>query len=136
MLAFLLLFVTLGRLYREMFRQPESRALLIISTALLLVGVVFYTQVEKWSILNALYFCVVTLATVGYGDITPTTDAGKVFTIFYIVVGLSIIGGFFATLGKLLHPGRLLERGEKDLERELPLGGSRRERDGGEGDHE
>ena len=97
---------------------------------LVLAGVLFYTRVEKWTVLNAFYFCIVTLATVGYGDITPTTDAGKIFTMLYIVVGLAIIGGFFATLGKLIRPGRLLERGERDLEkgerdltRDLPLGG-------------
>ncbi len=60
---------------------------------------VFYTNVEHWSLVNAIYFCVVTLGTVGYGDITPTTDAGKIFTVFYIIFGLAVIGGFFATLG-------------------------------------
>jgi hypothetical protein len=89
---------------------------------LLLAGVLFYTRVEKWSLLDAVYFCVVTLATVGYGDITPTTDAGRIFTIFYIVIGLGIIGGFFATLGQLIQPGGLLRKGERDLAREFHVG--------------
>jgi voltage-gated potassium channel Kch len=33
---------------------------------------------------------VVTLATVGYGDFVPTTPLGKIFTIFYILVGITI----------------------------------------------
>lgn len=123
MIAFLLIFAALGRLYRDMMKQPESRALLFMAGGLLLGGVLFYTRVEKWSVLNAVYFCVVTLATVGYGDITPTTDAGKIFTMFYIIVGLAIIGGFFATLGKLIRPGKILERGERDLAADLRLGG-------------
>ena len=94
MIAFLLIFVALGRLYRDMVKQPETRALLIAATVLLVVGAVFYTRVEHWTVLNAVYFCVVTLGTVGYGDITPTTDLGKLFTIFYIIVGLGIVGGF------------------------------------------
>ena len=108
MIAFLLLFVTLGRLYRDMAKQPETRALLLVAIAVLVVGVVFYVNVEHWSLINAIYFCVVTLATVGYGDITPTTDVGKLFTVLYIIVGLSIIGGFFATIGRLIDPQRFL----------------------------
>ena len=108
MIAFLLLFVTLGRLYRDMAKQPETRALLLVAIAVLVVGVVFYVNVEHWSLINAIYFCVVTLATVGYGDITPTTDVGKLFTVLYIIVGLSIIGGFFATIGRLIDQQRFL----------------------------
>src|SRR3974377_834211 len=108
MIAFLLLFVTLGRLYRDMAKQPETRAVLLGAIGVPRVGVVFYVNVEHWSLINAIYFCVVTLATVGYGDITPTTDVGKLFTVLYIIVGLSIIGGFFATIGRLIDQQRFL----------------------------
>ena len=132
MIAFLLLFAALGRLYRDMIKRPESRALLIMTLVLITAGVVFYTRVEKWSVLNAIYFCVVTLATVGYGDITPTTDAGKIFTVFYIVLGLGIISGFFATIGNLIEPGRLLRRGEREVRHGLPFV-NRRDEPGGQG---
>jgi hypothetical protein len=108
MLAFLLLFVTLGRLYRDMIKQPETRALLLLTMAVIITGIAFYLGVEGWSFVNALYFCVVTLGTVGHGDITPTTEIGNLFTVAYIIVGLGVIGGFFATLGKLIDPQRLL----------------------------
>ncbi len=91
-----------------MLRQPETRALLILAMLVIAIGVVFYMNVEHWSLINALYFCVVTLGTVGYGDITPTTDIGRLFTVAYIIVGLGVIGGFFATLGKLIDPQRML----------------------------
>jgi voltage-gated potassium channel len=122
MIAFLLLFVALGRLYRDMVKQPETRALLIAATVLLVVGAVFYTRVEHWTVLNAVYFCVVTLGTVGYGDITPTTDLGKLFTIFYIIVGLGIVGGFFATVGRLIYPGLFVKREKALLGRETQPG--------------
>ncbi len=108
MIAFLVLFVTLGRLYRDMLKQPETRALMLLAMIVIVIGIVFYMNVEYWSFINALYFCVVTLGTVGYGDLTPTTDVGKLFTVAYIIVGLGVIGGFFATLGKLIDPQRLL----------------------------
>ena len=43
---FLLLFVSLGRLYRDMLKQPETRALLVRAVVVLLTGVVFYMNVE------------------------------------------------------------------------------------------
>lgn len=60
----------------------------------IIVGAVFYHYVEDLSWVDSVYFCVVTLATVGYGDITPTTDIGKIFTIFYILLGVGIIATF------------------------------------------
>jgi hypothetical protein len=109
MVAFLFIFLALGRLYRQMLKQPETRALLIVAVLVISIGVVFYVRVEGWSLLDAIYFCIVTLGTVGFGDITPTTDLGKVFTIFYVIFGLSIIGGFFATAGRVFS-GQLLEK--------------------------
>ena len=130
MLAFLVLFVAVGRLYRDMIKQPETRALLVLAGLVLLVGVMFYVNVEHWSVINAVYFCVVTLGTVGYGDITPTTDLAKLFTVVYIIVGLGIIGGFFATLGKLIDPQKLLSlRGvTPDLTKQIEALAQERER--------
>ena len=98
MVAFLLVFLSLGRLYRQMLKQPETRALLTVASLVVVIGVLFYMNVEHWTLVNAVYFCVVTLGTVGYGDITPTTDVGKIFTTVYIIVGLSILGGFLLPL--------------------------------------
>lgn len=116
MVAFLIIFIALGRLYREMARQPETRGLLVSAIAVVIVGVLFYTSVEHWTVLDALYFCVVTLGTVGYGDITPTTDIGKLFTIFYIIVGLGIIGGFFAVAGRMFQSSAPLRKEKARLE--------------------
>lgn len=127
MVAFLVLFVSLGRLYREMLKQPETRALLILSALVLAGGMVFYMRVEHWGPLDSFYFCVVTLGTVGYGDITPKTDLGKAFTTLYIIIGLSVIGGFLATMGRLISQGKFMTREQSLLshERSLP-GGDRR----------
>jgi hypothetical protein len=57
----------------------------------ILFGTLIYHYIEGWDIIDALYFCVVTLATVGYGDFTPTTPIGKIFTMFYIINGIGIL---------------------------------------------
>ena len=61
---------------------------------------IFYHGVEGWGWLDSLYFSVITLTTVGYGDFAPKTDAGKVFTIIYILVGLGILAGFISLMAQ------------------------------------
>lgn len=65
-----------------------------IALAVLAAGVVFYHFVEKLSWIDSLYFCTVTLTTIGYGDIAPKTTFGKLFTIFYVLIGVGIIAAF------------------------------------------
>lgn len=74
--------------------QTSFRIVAVIALLTLGTGVVFYHFVENLSWLNSLYFCTVTLTTVGYGDITPKTDLGKLFTVFYILGGIGIIATF------------------------------------------
>jgi hypothetical protein len=79
----------------DVFRDRDSRPVFIYAFSLLLLGTLVYHWLEGWSYLDALYFCVISLATVGYGDITPTTPWGKVFTIFYVINGIGILLAVF-----------------------------------------
>ncbi|MBZ0301990.1 MAG: potassium channel family protein [Anaerolineae bacterium] len=81
-------------------KEPETRGLVYATVLILAFGAVFYRIVEGWTWVDSLYFAVVTLTTVGYGDLTPQTDAGKLFTIFYILVGLGILGSFVRLIAK------------------------------------
>lgn len=53
-------------------------------------GALVYSWLEPWSYLESLYFCFVTLSTVGFGDYLPSSPASRAFSIFYIVFGLGI----------------------------------------------
>ena len=60
-----------------------------------MAGTLVYHWLEGWSYLDALYFCVISLATIGYGDFTPTTQLGRAFTIVYVINGIVILLALF-----------------------------------------
>ena len=79
-------------------KDEDYRELLVATLACICLGTVIYHYLEEWSYVDSLYFSVVTLTTVGYGDFTPQTDAGKLFTVFYIIIGVGIILAFINTV--------------------------------------
>src|SRR3712207_6507937 len=97
-------FITTLRLARSVAsawrRDPQFRSLVVLVLITLLGGTVFYGSVEGWSVVDALYFSVTTLTTVGLRDLAPTTTVGKLFTVVYIFAGLSIILGFIEAVAK------------------------------------
>ena len=100
---FLAPFVIFFSVFRELwdlFRQQKYRGILYWVVLILIGGAFFYSRVEGWSLVDSFYFCVVTLATVGYGDLAPETTAGKLFTSFYILFGLGILAAFVNLLAK------------------------------------
>jgi hypothetical protein len=116
-IAFLTVLARLFRIIRRSWRDPEFRGLFFIVGLLLLGGTIFYSRIEGWSPLDSLYFSVITLTTVGYGDLYPTTAASKVFTILYIFIGLGIILAFLNAVGqRALERHRINDRPEDATE--------------------
>ena len=58
---------------------------------LIIIGTFFYSLLEGWNHLDSLYFTVMTLTTVGYGDMVPSTNATKIFTIAYVLIGVYML---------------------------------------------
>jgi len=58
---------------------------------ILIAGTLGYHFIEGWSLFDSLYMSVITLATVGYGEVHPLSIAGRAFTIFLILGGMGII---------------------------------------------
>jgi len=91
-------FVSFSKAVWETTIDPQFLELMVIAAGMILLGTVFYSNVEGWRAIDSLYFSVTTLTTVGYGDLTPQTDAGKLFTVFYILIGVGILLGFVTSV--------------------------------------
>jgi len=80
--------------------------------SLLAIGTISYHFLEKWTCIDALYFTVATLTTVGYGDLHPTSEMSRLFTVFFILIGVSISIAAITIIG-----GRYLSRREENIMR-------------------
>src|SRR3954454_1989367 len=87
---------TIVRLWRS---DPGFRTLVILVFFTLLSGTIFYSLTEGWGLVDAFYFSVTTLTTVGLGALSPSTTVGKLFTVVYIFTVLGLIAGFITTIG-------------------------------------
>jgi voltage-gated potassium channel len=77
-----------------MYIFKRLRYLLLLPVAVIIIGTVGFMIIEDLSFLDALYFTIVTISTVGYGDVAPTATGGKIFSIIIIIIGI----GTFLTL--------------------------------------
>ena len=76
------------------FQRHTYKALAASAVFLIAAGTLIFSLLEDWSVVDSFYFCVVTVTTVGFGDITPDTDVAKLVSVVYIVFGISIISTF------------------------------------------
>jgi len=91
MIPLLLAFRGLARAIVAVWRDPETRALPVVAAALVVTGTLFYWRFEDWTVVEAFYFCIVTLTTVGFGDLSPTTAGTQIFTVIYILTGFGVL---------------------------------------------
>lgn len=97
-------------------KDDEYRDLLMTTLVILGAGAIVYHYLEGWEWIDCFYFCIITLTTIGYGDFSPQTDGGKIFTIFYILIGLGLILSFVNTVYQH-YSDELAERKNKGLTR-------------------
>ncbi|PKQ21314.1 MAG: potassium channel protein [Actinobacteria bacterium HGW-Actinobacteria-6] len=84
----------------------------VMIAAGLLLGVIIggasgYHLIEGWGLLDSLYMTVITIATVGYREIAPLSDAGKMFTIVLIFAGVGGIAYSFGVIAEFMVEGHL-----------------------------
>jgi voltage-gated potassium channel len=80
---------------------------MLLVNVLVVVGTVGYVLIEGWSVLDALWMVVITLATIGYGEIHPLSQEGRIFTLAFIVTGIGVAGRAVSDIARYVAAGGL-----------------------------
>lgn len=97
--------IVLFRALRGIWSDRASRGILIVAALLLVAGTIIFMVIEDFSLIDSFYFCFITLATIGYGDFSPSTDIGKLVTVLYSFAGLGIMAALIRTIATQRRPG-------------------------------
>jgi hypothetical protein len=87
--------------------------LLLLPVAIVIIGTIGMMALEHLSFLDAIYFTIVTIGTVGYGDITPVTTGGKILSIILIVIGIGTVLTIMTGIAE-----RILYRRQRNVHRQ------------------
>jgi voltage-gated potassium channel len=106
---------------RAAFSDAAVLSLMGVTATLITCASVFYHYVEGWGAIDSIYFAVMTISTVGYGDFSPQTVAGKIFTIGYVLVGLGVfVATASAIANVLIKTGGATESAPEDAGKGKP----------------
>ncbi|MEW6616357.1 MAG: potassium channel protein [Thermodesulfobacteriota bacterium] len=93
----------------------------IISLIIILfIGTIGYTLIQKWDILDSLYMTIITITTVGYGEVSKLGAPGKIFTIVLIIGGVGIAAYIVGSISKMMVEGEIIRiLGRRKLEKQI-----------------
>ncbi|MCA1054156.1 potassium channel family protein [Rossellomorea aquimaris] len=105
-------FLTLKRLVKALwqaFKLKNFQVLFTLVMVLLFSGTTFYVMQEGLPVIDALFYCVVTLSTIGHPSFEPQTTFGKIFTMIYIFGGNGV---FIGMIGYVAYA--MIQKPEKE----------------------
>ena len=82
---------TTGPLWRRLRHRIEHGAIWVLGAVVLGLGTGGFMWIEGWGLRESFYMTVITLSTVGFGEVRPLSDAGRVFTVFLILGGVATL---------------------------------------------
>jgi voltage-gated potassium channel len=80
---------------------------IVFSQAVMVAGVVGYMLIEKWSFLDSVYMTLITLTTVGFGEVHQLSRGGQIFTIILIIFGVGTVFYIFASINTYIFEGHV-----------------------------
>ena len=104
--------------------DPRVRFLsaFVLLLAVVAGGTLGYIAIEGWSPTESLYMAIITLTTVGFGEVHPLSAPGRHFTIVYLILSVATVGYAFSSIVSYLFEGQILQavkerRMKRNLER-------------------
>lgn len=92
----------------------------LLTLFIIFIGTTGYVLIEHWNILDALYMTVITLTTVGYGEVHDVSKMGRIFTIFLVFFGFGFIIYVAGAVVQFMVEGRIRAiLGRKILDRKI-----------------
>jgi voltage-gated potassium channel len=82
---------------------------LCLLVALIAGGTVGYVYIEDWSVNDSLYMTMITVTTVGYGEVRELSESGRLFTGFLLLFSIAVAGYSVSTLISFIFEGRIVE---------------------------
>lgn len=83
--------------------------IIVLVFIVLTFGTIGYMLISNYSLIDAVYMTVITVTTVGFGEVKPFTPEEKIFTIFLILTSISLFGYAVSTFSEYLVSGKLFE---------------------------
>ncbi len=87
--------------------RPQLTVILGILAAILTVGTAGYRIIERWPWEDCLYMVVITLSTVGYGEVHSLSPEGKAFTMLLILAGVGLVTYAIGTITRMIVEGEI-----------------------------
>jgi voltage-gated potassium channel len=98
----------------------QLRISLLVLLLLVSGGTAGYMFIEGWRFLDAFYMTIITVGTVGFQEVHVMNDAGRVFTILLIVVGVTVLGYAVTKLAQIMFEGQFQRfLGRKKVEKSI-----------------
>lgn len=100
--------------------EKRFRAIIFVLTSVLLIGTIGYWAIEDWTLLDSLYMTLITLTTIGFGEVHQLSGQGKVFTILLVIFGVAGAAYSIRILGQMILEGQLRRYlGRRMMEKQL-----------------
>ena len=80
------------------FRGSQVALVVAFVGFLIVVGTVGYAWIEGWNWADSFYMTIITITAVGYHEVHPLSETGRIFTVFILVGGLTALGAWFALI--------------------------------------
>ncbi len=81
------------------------RVMALLALIVVVYGTVGYVAVQGWSVVDGLYMTLITLTTVGFTEVHPMDDAGRIFTMSLLVMGVGLIAVSLSLAAQLIQEG-------------------------------